>query len=564
MNKQLEPDLVPNMKKYTARQVAMFNITEQKLMRAGMGFTKELAKSQGAQLIQNVKDIEFKDSNMSEKVFGRKMFGSIRDVFSFVLGEHVEEFISVNYPPSRFAELQAIAVSLSSKKVEELEKTVSGVVEEPKDNQYYTVLGTRAWNALVREVKAETASRKEKMAERKRAERAAKKAGLIVAEPEEDSFDESPLPGITEDDRELFMDGYLEQYLNARDDFANRRADMAKIAELKKEVAEETERYVVVNVIVDNIRSAMVTLTQKIKASVANVSKVHNKLTATVCLDSTGEYIANPFATSNLSGLCQILKNEYYTANIITFNRDFADVLSCPVTQTQLMANPLLAAVWTDKRISEWVSVDCWKFMTMDIFFVNILLGYLPNNAFKQKCVAEIFDFLQKMESDRSLGDESQSGVGSMPIYQHLVEFMRVQFESESYMSITAPKNQGNTSQKTPAQQQSQQKVGGGHGSYTPHRTYGNGVEMAASVSTLYTGEVTRDKNVSVRDAMTGTIFAYSATKEKCALCYGKPTGDKSLTPHAPRCFGGDCVHCKLFGHKSRSCMQDLAKQQSK
>ena len=557
-------------KRISERQEAAFEEVDEKLLGAGLGFTKELAKSQGAQLIDNIKNIDFKENtaSMGEKVIGRKLYAKVRDVYTFVLGEFVQDFVSVNYPVGRLSEIQKSTVSQLQKKVSEMEKLVTEDVGEPRDRDYFLATGEKKWAVVERAVKLERAKRAARDAKRAATEKKSKKSekpGKISGDHDDDSgdsdgaTDDLPLRGITDEDKALFLEEYRDVYIAERDVYNERRRILNKINELKKLSAEEVDRYVVVNVLIDHIRSAMVTLTQRIKASVVSVTKIHNKLTATVCLDSTGEFIANPFENSNLSGICQILRDEYFTANLVSFNRDFSDVLSCPVSQTQLVANPLLASTCTDKRISEWVSVNSWKFMTMDIFFTNILLGYLPNNAFKQKCVAEMFDFLQKIESgDVETSTDGQEGVGSMPVYQHLVDFMRVQHESESYLSITAPKNQGNAP-KTQQQQQQQQQQPKQQGIPFGQRRTAM-YETAASTVTLHAGEVSNEKNVTVRDADTGIPHRYTATKEKCAKCYGKSTGDASVGVHQPRCYGGECPKCKLFGHKPASCMQDLKK----
>jgi len=551
-------------KRVSERQEVAFEGVDEKLLSAGIGFTKELAKSQGAQLIDNIKNIDFKENttNVGEKVIGRKLYAKVRDVYTFVLGEFVQDFVSVNYPVGRLSEIQKATVSQLQKRVSDMEMFVTEDAGEPRDKEYFETVGNKEWSAIVRAVKLETLKRTARDAKRAVTEKKTKTRSKSTDERGDDSGDsdgateELPLRGISDDDKALFLESDMDAYIRERDVFNERRRNLTKISELKKQSADEVERYVVVNVLIDHIRSAMVTLTQRIKASVVAVNKIHNKLTATVCLDRTGEFIANPFETSNLSGICQILRDEYFTANLVSFNRDFSDVLSCPVSQNQLIANPLLASTCTDKRISEWVSVNSWKFMTMDIFFTNILLGYLPNNTFKQKCVAEMFDFLQKIESgDVETSTAGQEGAGSMPVYQHLVDFMRVQHESESYLSITAPKTQGNAP-KNQQQQQQQPKQQGIQFGQRRNSMY----ETAASVVTLHAGEVTNEKNVTVRDTDTGIPHRYTATKEKCAKCYGKSTGDASVGVHQPRCYGGECVKCKLFGHKSASCMQDLKK----
>lgn len=193
MHKQEEGNSV-GTRRVSERQEAAFEGVDEKLLGAGLGFTKELAKSQGAQLIDNIKNIDFKENtaNLGEKVIGRKLYAKVRDVYTFVLGEFVQDFVSCNYPVGRLSEIQKSTVSQLQKKILDMEMSVPEDAGEPRDREYFETIGNREWAAIVRAVKLEgvkRAARVAKLAVRKTRSKKSEEHAKPSGDHEDDSCD---------------------------------------------------------------------------------------------------------------------------------------------------------------------------------------------------------------------------------------------------------------------------------------------------------------------------------------------------------------------------------------
>lgn len=533
--------------RYSELQEEIFSRVEEALIEFGAGSSKTGARDQATNLTNNISHTEFKETGLSDKQFGRKLYAKMLTAFSYVLGNFLKEFVECNYPAGRFIEVQQRMRADSQLRIKKLQDSMPEDRGPPKDKEYYNTLGLRAWNQLVKETKAETIRREDATFTPVSGKgKKGKSEQKSEAEPVEDL---PALPDIGADAKESFLEMYVDKYMQEQEDFSERKRLLAMVEQLKKQAEEEKDSFIVINIIVDGVRSAIATIVQKIKASLSpNYVNVQNKLTATVILDSTGEFITNPLESSNLAGICHILKQEYHTANLVRFNRDFSELLRCPATAEELKKDPTRASRLTDKKIAEWLSINSWSFMTFDIFFTNILLCYLPQTVFKSKCIEKVSEYLQKVESGEikdSVSVSQKGGLGAMPIYTHLVEYMRLQQESENYVSIANNKTGGNDSSAP------------GAGNAQRNRYHNSGLENAASadVSTQYTTEVTREKNVTTNNVITGRKVGYCATKTVCPVCYGKSTGDK-VEPHKPRCYDFLCYLCGMYGHKKDNCMQ--------
>lgn len=558
-------------RKTSENQQRVFSLVDDLLIQSGMGLNKELAKSQASQLVESVKSVEFKEPGLDDNVFGRKLVTRVLDVYTFPMGNILAELVNSNYPSTRFAEIQREAVSRLEEKIEETERRLKKEMpSKPKDKDYYSAKARIDWNTFVSQVKDETEEYERQVREAGWTTKGKKPSGKNVkVEPMQEEH--VPIPrkpdmiDISERAREAFYTSYEYTYINDCELYADFDKRKASLEDEKKSLRKDIERYITVNIIVDSVRSTIVLLVNKIKGCLNAYPIIVTKLTATTCLEMTGELITNPYESSNLAGIIQLLKKEYHTANLARFNRDFSDLLTCKVTAAKLAENPLLASQQTDKRIAEWVSLNSWAFMTPDIFFTNILLGYLTNDQFKQKCVAEVIDFVNKIDSgdvkDTASVTSATVGFGSMPIYQHLVQFMKTQFESANYLSITG---------KHSAQPNANVNTNATRNPPAPQRRFGLHTAAAATATSAskefatgpFSNEVNRaSKTLWCKDVQAGIEYPYVAMKEKCAQCHGKTAGDTKVEMHSPRCFGGVCNRCNMYGHKQYNCLQAVVKK---
>jgi len=67
---------------YSERQERVFEMVDSEIRALGNGLTKELAKSQGAQLVDNIKSVEMLEPRYtSDKDYGRKLCTNIKTIF---------------------------------------------------------------------------------------------------------------------------------------------------------------------------------------------------------------------------------------------------------------------------------------------------------------------------------------------------------------------------------------------------------------------------------------------------------------------------------------------------
>lgn len=529
---------------YSELQLQQFSLVEDQLKTLGIGLSKEIATKNGTQLCDNIKSVEMKEVGLSEAIYGRKIYTHIRTIFTrYNLGSNLSDVVETNFPIDRFINrLQEEINGLSDKKKElEIPK-----VYPPKSMEMYMIYAEREFEKIL-EAERGDADRPKRAKSRKKA----------VSGVEGETPAESELTGDEgdpEDERfKALKKKYRFQYADddcAYDDYL-RACEKVKHAE--SEVSELETRTGIIRIMVDNLRNAGNILVQKIQNAVASSDKIKQKLSSLVTLERTGETIANPFDSNNLAGMCFILKTEYYTATLIQFNNDFSDTLRCSIPAVEVLINPMKAVQLTDKRIAEWTTMNYWKYMTMDIFFVNILLGYIPGGSpLKDKCVVAVEEFIEKRESVNDWSEQysqvSLGGTGAMPIYRFLAEFIRRIENSSKHRSIIGVGATGGnapTGNKTPSKD-----------TYQGNKRYTGNVEAAAAAGTQYTTVVAREQGVVIKDVETGREYPYTATKDECSVCYGKAEQGAHFSKLSAKCYRGVCRACGLFGHKSGNCQQ--------
>lgn len=547
---------------YSERQERVFEMVDSEIRALGNGLTKELAKSQGAQLVDNIKSVEMLEPRYtSDKDYGRKLCTNIKTMFKFVLGSTLEIMVETNYPLDRFIRKKHREIRDLEADLKEKERSLaSGFVLEPSVLDVYMA---RAQNDYVEAMVRRPVTRSAK---------AVRKTDIEFEESETaETADKIPSrhaspTGLREDHSSepvlsYYQDRMRRQYTVDHDEYRKRLTDRGNYNLAKARFEDSTTRCIVIVTILEGVRSAMTTIVNKIKASVAaGHDRVKAKLCGMIKVEKTGELIVNPFETNNLSGIYHILRVEYYTATLVQFNRDFSDLLRNPFSTEELIKDPIKATLQVDKKVAEWMLMNYSKFMTVDVFMVNILLSYLPPSPFKDRCVVAVTEYIQGREENLqdTYATLIVSGVDSMPIYQFLVDFMKVQHNSVGYLQFGANHSRG----KNPQNPRNNTSTAAGYES-----AYGAS-ELTASPfpEHLYQSEITPDRKIMCADTDTGRIVLYTATKDMCAVCHGKSTGAK-VEAHSPRCYRKMCYKCHLFGHKNVDCRQHSStyvKQQPK
>lgn len=525
----IEDDVEFSSDTFTGRQMERFSLVRDQITALGSaGLTKELAKGQATQLCEAVKLVELKEEKgMSEEQFGRKLQKNVKSMFQFVLGSVMMAIVEVNYPIDRYIESRNEVIARLQDYVEELGD--DGVVLHKPDPQFYDMRRKTEWQDYLQMRQTARADRVKRASSRK-----AKSADAGESEATEEA---TPL-SEGEDDQNAFElrlnREYVEEYRKWQSDLEQHKRWEAA----KQRANRSIGKFTILLTILEGIRTAISTITSKIKAAVKDHEKVKQKLGCMVTLRATGESIANPLENSSLAGLYEILKVEYAEATLVRFNTDLQMTMKLGISMDEMTKNPMKAVQRSDEMLATWQSMDYWNYMTPDIFFTNILLNSLPTSAFQRECVTEVQKYLEAKNNGDFRDDSSvitaTAAVKGFPVYNFLRQY------------IKRCENSGNHGKQTV------NPAGGYRRTPFPTR-YGN-VETAALSGAEYNTEIGRDKQLMCKDVMTGQEHNYTATKELCQKCYGRSANPAER--HFPRCFNGSCNLCGLYGHKRSNCSQ--------
>jgi hypothetical protein len=489
------------------------------------GLTASLAKGQAEQLCEAVKGVDLKETaKLSEEQFGRKLYKNVKSMFRFVLGGVMRAIVENNYPVDRFISRENEVISVLYHQLQELEaEEVTSDMPDKPDRGDYEVEKRVKWA--------------EKLKQKGKVRRSRKKADK--GESWVDTAGEPSPMSEGEDDQEreaCYLD-IDKKYFNDLEAYKAECLKVKKKKALTAQYTKETAKVIVLNTIVEGLRTAMGLIISKIKAAVKDHDKVKQKLMSMVVLKSTGVPIPNPLENNNLAGLYEILKLEYAEATLIRFNADLQSTMKLGISVEDLHKNPTKAVQLTDEALEMWMSMDYWRYMTPDIFFTNILLMSLPASSFQVECVKEVQKYQERRENGEVRDDGTVASTGvkqGYPTYNHLRAYIKRCEESARHN-----KSVSQTANRRPP----------------PYGVKFGNVETAALSGAEYTTEIGRDKQIKCKDVHSGHEHPYTATKEVCRTCHGK-TPSTAGEKHLPRCFQGSCSVCHLFGHKAVNCGQ--------
>lgn len=529
---------------HTTLKENKFQDVKEFLLTLGGGINKEYAKSTGAMLNESIKSVELVQTAgpFKEQILGRSLVANIQNMFKFTLGNVLEKVVETNYPIDRFIEEFSDEIKTMDEEMKSLVVQVEDMGgERPAPN--YDRAKRRAdlaWREKV--IRASQQVLSATVPETPTQQQQSQEPPVIQSKKSKKKSSETEGQiDVTNTAKEAFFIDFEKAFLEEEDVYEELKKKKFDLESRRRAIDSKMSRIVVINSLLEGVRGAVTLLTNKVKACVStpHYEKIKRKLQGMVVIEATRATITNPHDNNILSGMYQILKNEYFTATLAQFNVSFAELFMNQYTATELLKDPLKAARFVEKGIAEWVAMDFWHFLTPDIFFTNLLLVHLPSSTLKEKCVVAVEDFIKKKCAKGSTL-ESKLDQSEMPVFKFLEDYIKQQQNSSSYRSTFY-----NPSPKVVPP-----------GASLRYGNQGN-VEMAAAVSPeqVYTSEVEYEKGVAMRNDQMGGMFYYTATKSVCPVCYGKGPG----APHKPKCWQGSCHKCGLFGHKQSMCAQDPA-----
>lgn len=515
---EAEPDA---MMEEMTMQDERFAVIEELLSSMGAGMTKEMVRVSAGQLADVIKNVKLEDSpSLPEEQYGRKLYKNVQSMFAHEWGSVLRGIVKNNYPLSRFIEKRSVEALGYTSKLEEPD------LHEPLAPNSTFLESIADGKKLAYEL--------EKAEERSKMNTSARTREVKAAEHE---ADEKKFAEIKSEQYRQYATEYYE-YKEKLTAYQTQQTEK-KILKVKE------EKTAVLSAVVEGLRSAVSSITSKVKHAVGLHDRVKMKLCSRVVLEDTGESIENPYDNNNLSGMMQLLKALYFTATLVHFNADFQRALGASISKEDAAKNPMKAVSVVERNITTWSTMNYWEYMTPDIFWTNLLLRTIPACEFQSKCVEHVVWYITERESGDARDEKStksgRSFKSSMPVYDNLRDYIQRHEDSNRH------KPSGVHNQVTPGPNPNSQFVAG--------RGRGN-VEQAhaAASAELFTTFVGRDRDIKCKDVNTGIEFPYTATAEVCAACFSR-----NAQCHKPKCYTGACKKCLLYGHKGDQCKQDVS-----
>ena len=280
-------------------------------------------------------------------------------------------------------------------------------------------------------------------------------------------------------------------------------------------------------------------IVQKIKNAISDNTLLQTKLKQNVIVN--GDAVHRPLITDNLSGIYQILYNEYNKVSI-SFLCDFLlRLLSVSMTADEADSNPAALVTTIAPMIKQWHDMQLDKHLTADMLFVVALLkGYPSNSKARVESLQVVLREAQARETDPHRTSRAEAYPG-MAMYSELVNFINEILAKSKQFGPTAVDKPKDTKVRYAAEKSSVLETAA---VAVTERSVSSCPSSRQYVTGTYRSEITRDQNLYVKNQFDNS-FIYTATKQPCSMCQ-----------HVPRCYNHHCPKCKLYGHKVQQCHQ--------
>lgn len=520
--------------------------------------------------------------------YGSAWLTKLKEVFES-LGEAFTKVIITNYD----LELIISGNDLEAQ-IEKLNNAIDDLTVTKRDKGYYDTMKLvefdKAKKIIVAALNAEVKNDDEvnpdepvpvpATAKRTRASAKAAVTNAIDSGAEHSPDHDDPVHDVTKDPKIAAELAQLKQdldvkfgqmYLNNQDEYENAEK---KIKKLKRDIAKleaDKEYSSQLSVVVMAIRTAKAALGQKIKENLLKNVKDSNTLLIKMGMDVTltcanpPVVVTNPWSSCNLSGIFQVLFEEYGNPSMSMFHDSLLHLISFPPADAATAdSNALKMMQQIQAMRKQWRNMELFAYMTEDILFTVAFLRLLPQGTEIHKFCNELVNDLiheEKLAASELDSDKGSVTARRLAILDHL---------SSKIENVFVGSKGGNT---VGGQDSKDKKTGSGTSGGNPKRPFqpkvSPGVELAAVATAEemteknstpatgpYKGEVTRDMRIHCIDVIQGKrrVMYYLATLVVCDKC-SHP--DPIMKHERPYCFQGACKRCNMFGHKEKLCRQE-------
>jgi len=356
----------------------------------------------------------------------------------------------------------------------------------------------------------------------------------------------------------------LKEYFEALDDYdqrvKNRNDAITELNAFQLEFDRATMVERVCNLFMDSILQLM----NKVKDVVINFTNIQSVLKGTVIVRETKEQLCNPLENNNVSGVMEILYDRYQKKTFVSFTLNLMEAIGWSLSDDDSLSHPAKGVTEVQQLISKWRSRDMGKELNDDQLFTAILIKGLSPKAFhlRQTLLAETHKFIM------NLSDEQKNSV-DLPIFNFVCQSIITHDGTLQYTN----------KMRRPATVtfDTNKKLSNNDNKYT-NKSSRDIVESAAAADAndnafvadsngkLYSGEVTRDKNIKYTHRKTNRDYPYVAVSKLssiCSKCYPE-SGDGNACGKEgenKKCYGILCSKCGMYGHPQAGCMQATSKK---
>lgn len=378
------------------------------------------------------------------------------------------------------------------------------------------------------------------------------------------------------DDREIIKASHKADMDEIKSDMTDKYEDLfqvehdeyRKLVRNKNDAVSKTrqlkikqEQATILDVILKAYDDATRQIVTKVKSALSKFPTIASALKGTATVRSTREEIPNPFENENLTGIVEILFDRYQKKSFVSFTNALIDAMNWKLSEEDTLKNPSKGVSEVQQLYATWERKDLWVQLTKDLFFSVILMkGLHPSVSFRREVLTETTKYIQHLNTvDDEFSPLRDPNV--MPVFKFLCDYITREQDNRKMMTDEdANKSSQHAKKKNEGNQQQ------------PWQKKGTIVEAAAaaaakdSTSTaattesngkLFSGEVLKSANITVRDNVKNKDFTYLAVDKLskiCPKCY--PDDGNVTNPCERKCYQSRCIKCQYFGHKYATCLQ--------
>jgi len=293
----------------------------------------------------------------------------------------------------------------------------------------------------------------------------------------------------------------------------------------------------------------------KLRDSVAKYTELSAVLKGTATIRSTASKIIDPLGSYNLTGIIEILFDNFRKQGIVSLTSTLVEAFEFKVPEKDVYSDPTIGLTFKDKWLMDWLRKGLNKKMTTDQLVTGILVKSYPRGAIRTKLLEDIDSYYVERKRFEDINEDEQvekEGGGDLPLYYRLSETLKRMKKRGEFPGGGKPRTEYSNT-----------------GSNKHHGKVTELVEIAAVTSDngkLYSGPIKKSQGITFQDekGKTHTYVAVFKKSEVCPKCYPE-SGSAVICIRNSKpipCFAVQCDKCKMYGHKHAYCQQLVPSQQ--